>query len=119
MSRDTYTKDQVLKAIEGSGGIVSAVAQRLGCAWKTADNLVKRWAEVREAFMAEREKVLDIAETTLIKSIQNGDTQDAKWMLSKRGKARGYGDALDLTSDGKRIVVNWRMIEGTQDDSDA
>lgn len=108
MSRDTYTKDQVLKAIEGSGGIVSAVASRLGCAWKTADNLVKRWAEVREAFMAEREKVLDIAETTLIKSIQNGDTQDAKWMLSKRGKARGYGDALDVTSGGGKIVVTLR-----------
>ncbi|GIV52240.1 MAG: hypothetical protein KatS3mg038_2761 [Candidatus Kapaibacterium sp.] len=34
-----YTIKEILAAIEGSGGITSAVAQRLDCDWRTADKV--------------------------------------------------------------------------------
>jgi len=44
----------------------------------------------------ERESILDMAESVLFKNIKNGDFVDSKWMLSKLGKDRGYGDSVDL-----------------------
>lgn len=32
----SYTKNDVLKAVEGCSGIISTVAGRLGCDWHTA-----------------------------------------------------------------------------------
>lgn len=115
-----FEKEQVLEAIDGSGGIVSAVAQRLGCDWNTAKKYIERWKETRAAFDAERERVLDLAETTLVRSIRDGDVGAAKWYLSRLGRHRGYGDAVDVTSGGEplRIVLTWREGEEEADDGD-
>ena len=104
-----YTREAVLRAIRDSGGIVSAVAQRLKCDWNTARRYIDRWEGTRKAFQAERERVLDVAETTIIRAIKNGDVGAAKWYLSRLGRGRGYGDAVDLTSGGAplRIVLHW------------
>lgn len=103
-----YTKEQVLAAIGDSAGIVSAIAQRLGCDWNTARRYVDRWEETRRAFQAERERVLDLAETTIIRAIREGDTGTAKWLLSRLGRHRGYGDAVDLSASlPLQIVLRW------------
>ena len=104
-----YEKETVLRAIRGSGGIMSAIAQRLGCEWDTARRYVNRWAETRAAFQAERERVLDLAETAVIRALKEGDVGTAKWVLSRLGRHRGWGDAVDVTSGGEKlhIVLRW------------
>ena len=99
MSNTVYTREQVIKAIDGSAGIISAIAARLGCGWGTAQKLIGRWVETQEAFKAEREKILDLAESKIVESIRNGDTQDAKWVLARLGKARGWGDQVAVTGE--------------------
>ena len=99
-----YSQKQVLEAVRDSGGIVSAVAARLGCDWNTARKYIDRWKTTQTAFEAERERVLDLAETTLVKAIKSGDVGAAKWYLSRIGRNRGFSDAVDVTTGGQPIT---------------
>ena len=92
-----YTAQTFIDAIPGTGGIISAIARKVGCDWKTADTWVRDFPTVKRAYDAECEAMLDLAESTVLKNIKDGDTADAKWYLTKKGKRRGYGDAVELT----------------------
>lgn len=104
MSRK-FGKKALLEAIRDSGGIVDTVAKRLGVSWRTARIAIDSDDEALQLFTDELERVLDLAETTVLESIQNGDTQDAKWLLARKGRSRGYGDNVDVTSGGDVIRV--------------
>ena len=107
-----YTASQFIDAIKNSGGIVSTIAARVGCDWYTAKRYIDGMPTVAQAYADECEAVLDLAESKLIMSIKDGNTQDAKWLLSKKGKHRGYGEVLTLSGpdDGPIPVdlVNYR-----------
>jgi hypothetical protein len=98
-------KKKVLAAIPDSGGIVTIIATRLGVSWATARAAVDAYPETAQAYADELERMLDLAESKLYDKIQQGDSQDVKWFLSKKGKRRGYADSVDVTSGGKVIRV--------------
>lgn len=101
-----YKNSDFEEAIKGSGGIMSAVAKRVGCDWQTAQRFIKNSDKLAKMFEAEREIVLDMAESTLFNSIRAGDTSDAKWLLSRLGKERGYAERKELTgADGEPVEV--------------
>ena len=92
--------EEVLEAIEESGGIVSTVQEKLKrvaddgrCSWLTADRYIKKWKETKEAFRSEREKLMDLAEQVIVEKLTESDVDTAKWVLGKLGKSRGYGDS--------------------------
>ena len=97
------TDNAILEAIKDSGGIMSTIARRLGVNWHTADSWIRESGELMEALKDEKETILDMAESTLLKRIKEGDEQSAKWYLSKIGKLRGYGDSLAIEG-GIQIV---------------
>lgn len=105
MKRAKISQKKLLTAIKGTGGIVSAIAQRLGVDWHTARNAIDRFPAARQAWDDERETLLDLAETKIIDSIRNGDTNDAKWVLSRLGRERGYGEKIE--ADG---AITLRVI---------
>lgn len=112
-----YTQRQILQAIKGSGAIITTIASRLECAWSTAQAYVLKWETTRRAMTDETELVKDLAESTLITSIKQGDTTSAKWYLSKKAKDRGYGDELatqqtDSTAEDTELTIN--IIDGVQ-----
>lgn len=117
--RPRYKKEEVLRAIEGSGGIVSVVAKRLGCHWNTARRYIDRWRETREAFSAETEVVLDMAEAVVVHEIKRNNVRVAQWLLTRKGSRRGYSNTLALQTDGEplRVVLKWDG--GSGDDADA
>ena len=94
------TKSNIKDAIKGSGGIISTIAKRLNVAWGTAKTHIEKYEETKQAYQDEVESILDLAESSIYKSIKEGDTQDAKWLLSKRGKQRGYGDNVNVNHEG-------------------
>lgn len=104
------SKESVLEAIKNSQAVMSTIAKRLGCAWDTAERLCNRWEETRQALKNEGEFVLDLAESTVYKDINNGSVATAKWLLALKGKARGYdpqatfkldnGEPLNIKFDG-------------------
>ena len=111
----SMSKARILKAIKGSGGIMSAIAKRLGCEWHTANKYCNKYPETKQALLDEDEGLLDLAESTVVKAIQEGDTSSARWILATKGKKRGYGDKLELSGDNENplvITIN-RSSKGT------
>ena len=108
-----FTKEIVLEAVRGSGSIYSTIAKRLRCDWRTARAWVSRWEETRNAYESETETVLDLCESKLIESIQNGNTQDARWLLSTKGKDRGYSQRQELEHGGsiESTIIDVRFLE--------
>jgi transposase-like protein len=101
------SKKAIIEAIKDSGGIMSTIARRLGVTWHTADTWVKQYDETKQALQDEREAILDLAESTLFRNIKDGNSQDAKWLLSTMGKNRGYNERQEITGvDGGPIDVN-------------
>jgi transposase-like protein len=101
------SKKAIIEAIKDSGGIMSTIARRLGVTWHTADSWVKQYDETKQALQDERETILDLAESTLFRNIKDGNSQDAKWLLSTMGKNRGYSERQEITGvDGGPIDVN-------------
>ena len=104
-----YGAQIFIDAIPGTGGIVSAIARKVGCDWYTVKRYIDNYPTVKSAYDAECEAMLDLAESTVLKNIKDGDTQDAKWYLTKKGKRRGYGDSMEVTGEGGGPVV-FRVI---------
>ena len=76
-----YTAQQFIAAIPGTGGVVTTLAQRVGCNWHTAKKAVTERPTVAEAWEAERNKITDVARHNILKAIQSGDLQMSKWWL--------------------------------------
>lgn len=106
-----YTAKVFIDAIPGTGGIISAIARKVGCDWETARSWINKYPTVKIAYDNECETMLDLAESTVLKNIRAGDTQDAKWYLSKKGKQRGYGDQSTLEVNGGE-PIKIKMIWG-------
>lgn len=114
-----FTQEQVLDAIKNSGAIITVIAARLDCAWSTAELYVKKWDKTRQAFRDETEQIKDVAESTLINSIKQGDTTSAKWYLSKKAKDRGYGEEITVqqtTDSAEDTDITINIVDGAEND---
>jgi len=76
-----YTAQQFIDAIPGTGGVVSAVADKVGCAWDTAKKYLTEYATVNRAWENERNIITDKAEHNIVGAIKGGDLQMSKWWL--------------------------------------
>ena len=92
------TKEQMLKAIQGSQGLVSKIQRKLEAilgekiSWDTTETWIHKWDDAETAVKNEKEAMLDIAENNIFKDMVNGDTATSKWYLRMKGKERGYED---------------------------
>lgn len=108
-----WEEDEVIKAIKGSGGIFSEIARRLNCDYRTA----KRYAigeratdNTEAAYYAEREAILDLAESVVISTMGKGEAAEkakmARWVLGTRlAEERGYTQKAELEHSGGVDVV--------------
>lgn len=103
----TFQASQFIAAIPGTSGIVSTIAKKVGCSWNTAKSFIDNYPTVKAAWEAEREALLDLSESVISNNIKLGlkqqqetqapvDTSDAKWVLSRLGKGRGYNEKLEV-----------------------
>jgi len=93
---------RIIDAIPGTGGIISQIAKKTGYEWHAVKNAVNKFPTVAQAYQDECERVSDMAQGVLMKSIQEGNTQDAKWWLARK-RRQDFGDNIDVTSGGKKI----------------
>ena len=128
--KERYKAQQFIDAMPGSGAIVSSIAKVVGCTWHTARKYIDGYPTVREAYEAERERILDIAENVIIgnimasnhkqaEAVKRGpdgkpgepiivDTADVRWYLAMKGRERGYvkSEARELTGkDGGPMEI--------------
>ncbi len=108
------TKQRFLKALEGSGGIKSRIAERLECHPSAVRHALSQpdWDDVRERYFEECESVKDAAEKAIKNAIESDDpqlaTQNARWYLARKARERGFGDESKLVMEGgdKPIKMN-------------
>lgn len=125
-----YKAAQFITAIHNSGGIISTIAQRVGCAWATAKKYIDTMPTIQTAYNDECSKVVDLAESVLLLNMQLVrrqqveeqevvDTSDVKWYLSRKGKSRGYADKSEheISGQGKDGAITVQLV-GIDPDAD-
>lgn len=105
-----YTAQQFIDAMDGTGGIVSALAANVGVAWHTARDAIDRWPTVKRAWLNERAKVTDKAQHNIVTAIRGGDLQLSKWWLQVLDP--DFKEKQDVNVTGRVILVNWEEHDG-------
>jgi hypothetical protein len=103
-----FTDEEMMTAIKGSCGIVSNIAEKLGCDWGTAKRYLDMSEPVKQAYANESERVIDKAENKLQAAIDSGDMQMVKWYLATKGKRRGYVEKQEVDHTGN---INIAVID--------
>jgi len=98
-----YYAQQFIDAIPGTGGIITAIAKKVGCDWHTAKKYIVSYTTVNRAYQDECEKVLDLAESKTIEMIHASDGQMIRYYLSTKGKHRGYTERQELKIEVKEL----------------
>jgi hypothetical protein len=99
----------ILKAINGSGGVMSTIAKRLKVEWHTAQSYVNSSEETKQAYQNEEEWILDIADAKLYDNVKQGDLAAIKWLKATKGKKRGYVEKQDIgftDKNGDDVPIN-------------
>lgn len=104
MGKPTFSNEQFLAAIPGSGGLFTAIAKRVGCQWHTAKKRVLASPSLVQAWQDECETILDMAEGQLYGLVKGGDIGAIKFILATKGKHRGYVERQEVTgADGGAV----------------
>lgn len=101
-----FTAEQFIKAIPGTGGVITAIARKVGCDWHTAKKYIDEFATVKRAYDDESEGILDLAEAKLIEAIHSGDTGMIRFYLTTKGKHRGYTEKHEIAASNLNIDIS-------------
>lgn len=100
-----FSVKEIEAAIKDSGGIMSTIAERLRCDWHTADKYIKADKSLIEAYTAETESVIDLAESKLIENIGDNDNTAIIFYLKTKGKKRGYVERSEVETTVTKIEL--------------
>lgn len=104
-TKRTIGKDRLVEACRRSNGIMSAVCAMLGVSWHTAEKYIKDCPEAQEAFQDARETVKDVAESSLLRIINDPKHPrhyDAVvFALKTLGKDRGFTEKVETEVSGE------------------
>ncbi len=106
-----YSTSEFLKAIDKSGGYVSLIAERVGCAPKTVYKWISKDEDVREAIEKEKLKQIDHAEGKLQSLIQKENPTAIIFYLKTQGKDRGYVERQEVAGVAES-PLSFRWTEG-------
>lgn len=85
-------------------GNISAIADAMGCGRSTIYRRIQESDELQMAIDSERERTLDQLEETLATQAINGNIPALIFALKTQGRARGYGDKVEVEGwgDGRK-----------------
>lgn len=96
-----YTENQIITAMQGTGGIVSQIMQNLlkldnnGISRQALHERISKNETLKEAYVAEQERIGDIAETGFVRALQKEEEWAIKEWLKFKGSNRGYTQKLE------------------------
>ena len=102
---EQLTVEKILEAVKHSAGVKSEIAKKLGVHRHTIDRYQKKYLTVMLAIGEEENNILDAAESNIFKAINAGDIDVSKWLLSRRGRSRGYSDKVDIEKDHNEPIA--------------
>ena len=102
-NRTKVAKEKMLSALEKSLGIVTN-ALKIAEVGRT---MYYEWLKTDEEFAKKVKEMdnlaLDFAESSLYKQVKDGNPSSTQFLLKNKGRERGYGDKLDITTGGEKI----------------
>jgi predicted transcriptional regulator len=120
-------KIQIFKEVcKAKGGSISLIAESLNVSRRTIERWIEKDEKFKECYTDVKESLIDIAETNMIRLIQGKpkiennvfikwierpDSMLIKYMLSTKGKHRGYIERQEVTGkDGKDLIPKPRAL---------
>jgi len=94
-----------IDAIKGTGGIISAIANKVPCDWHTAKKYIVGYPTVARAYDDECQKIGDLAESGLYKAIKTEDLSAIKFYLTTKARDRGYVVKHEVEHSGEMQIV--------------
>ena len=95
-SREKYTPEQVIAALQDAKGLVFLAAHKLGCGRQTIARYQKRYPAVREAVVTAKGGMCDLAESKLYDAIESGAPWAICFYLKTQAKDRGYVERQEV-----------------------
>ncbi len=95
-----FTDNELIEALHKSGGFRSATAELLGVSRSAVSNRINRSEELQQIVYDIEESRLDLAETSLINSLKDGEPWAVQFYLKRKGQKRGYNEKQELEVSG-------------------
>ena len=96
----------MLTSLKDCSGIVTFACEKVGLSRQTFYRWYRDDSEFKERADAINELQIDIAEASLLKKIQKGDTTAIIFYLKTKGKSRGYTERKEIVApDGVGVQV--------------
>ena len=112
-----FTAQQFIDAMPGTGGIISAVADSVGCAWHTAKKYIDTYPTVLQAWSNERNRIKDRARYNVTAAIEKGDLQTSKWYLTMTDKDFQPVQKQEISGpDGEDLTIVFKRRDDDQGD---
>lgn len=93
-------KDRLLISLKDCSGIVTFACEKVRLSRQTFYRWYREDAEFKERVDAINELQIDVAEASLLKKIQKGDTTAIIFYLKTKGKDRGYSERREISIPG-------------------
>jgi len=98
---------QAEEALLKNYGNVSAAARALGVTHPTLFYALKKHERLQKARALAEERVLDLAENSLVKGAREGEAWAVCFLLKTKGRKRGYVERRELSgADGNPFEVS-------------
>jgi transposase-like protein len=111
-----YTSQEMIDAIQATGGIIAAAARRLGCSRNTVMAWIDKNESVRVAYEDQKQTIGDEMEGRLLKICRTDQHADQfkaiRFYLRTIQRDRGYGDKDEKLADKLFAVTNQTLING-------
>jgi len=101
------SKKKVRNAIPGSFGIRAIIAKKCEVERGSITKFLQKEKnqDLIKEIEEERDKVLDIGEKKLIELVDRGEFQAVKFLLSTKGKSRGYIEKQEIEIAGNLSIL--------------
>lgn len=96
---------------------MSLAAKALGCERSTIYDRMKINPDIQKAREEAEEYRLDLYEAAIDKAALGGDVGAMKYVLSTRGRKRGYNEKQEIEVSGTGITINVQKVDYAGPDS--
>ncbi len=100
---DPIIKEQMIEALEDSLGIITTACKTVGISRDTFYLMYQNDDEFAKRVDAVNDYTMDFVEGKLLNAIRMNDHQMIRFYMKSKGKKRGYGSNLDITTNGNNI----------------
>jgi len=114
MSAQKFKAEDFITAIKGSRGMISAIANRVGCNRSTVYKYINDYVTVKQALDDERESMKDFAESKLFQQINNDNITALIFYLKTQVRDRGYIEKINIEGNLNISIVN-KLIKTIED----